>query len=144
MKVELYLNPDAAGYADFLEDMKEELSALKGLKYSEETAPAPPKTLTVEHDVLKFIFEHGGDALQLSIVLLQVIHAALERHHDKHPQKREAEERPIVVLQVGDQRLKYPASDKAERNFVERLKKGKRQTRKPNKRRSARKSRKKR
>src|SRR6185437_8683012 len=110
MKVELYLNPDAAGYADFLEDMKEELSALKGLKYSEETAPAPPKTLTVEHDVLKFIFEHGGDALQLSIVLLQVIHAALERHHDKHPQKREAEERPIVVLQVGDQRLKYPAS----------------------------------
>jgi hypothetical protein len=124
MRVELYLNPNEPGYVDFLEDLKEEFSALKGLKYKEETVPAPPKTLAVEHDILKFIFDHGDKAVNLSIALLQMIRAALERRNDRQPQKTESGAVPIAVLQVGDRQLKYPSSDQAERTFAERIKKG--------------------
>jgi len=143
MRVELYLNPDAPGYVDFLEDLKEEFSALKGLKYKEETIPAPPKTLSVEHDVLKFVFDHGDKAVNFSIALLQLIRAALERRRDQQPPKTETGAVPIAVLQVGDRQLKYPSSDQAERTFAERIKKGKVKVPKTKKNKSDRKKRKK-
>jgi hypothetical protein len=124
MRVELYLNPDAPGYVDFLEDLKEEFSALKGLKYKEETVPAPPKTLTVEHDVLKFIFDHGDKAANLAIALMQMIRAALERRRDQQTPKNVGSTIPIAILQVEDRQLKYPSSDQSERSFAERIKKG--------------------
>jgi hypothetical protein len=34
MEVELYVDPNAPGYIDFVEDLKSELAALKGLDYS--------------------------------------------------------------------------------------------------------------
>ncbi len=124
MRVELFLNRDAPGYVDFLEDLKEELSGLEGLKYIEEKVPAPPKTLS-EHEVVKFVFEHGGQLICLVTALIQLVRAASDRRTEQETPKKEPKDTPLAILSVGERQLKYPSSAQAERRFLEQVKKGK-------------------
>ena len=58
MQVELLLDPNSPNYRDIVDGLKEEFAALNGFEYKQVTEPAPPKTLVVDHNILKFIFEH--------------------------------------------------------------------------------------
>jgi hypothetical protein len=123
---ELILNPKASDYVDVVSDLEHEMRELKGLKYKQVEAPAPPKTLNLEHDIVKFIFEHGADAIKLVVTLLQLAQALVERRRkttDAEKSPRGDEE--LAVLKVDDRTLVLPASDRAQRNFLNAVHKGK-------------------
>jgi hypothetical protein len=123
MQVQLVFIPEAANYQELLEDLREELHALEGpqgLKYDEVTAKAPANVLSVEHDVVKFVFEHSGTLLTLVTTLLQLLRSASERRNI--PEKKDD---PPAVLVVGANTLKIPASPGAEKRFLNRIKQGK-------------------
>ena len=138
MKVEMYLNPKAPNYLEFLADFKTELDDLKGLDYKQVEVPAPPKTLNVEHDILKFMFEHGAETLKLVTVLVQLARAVVERRNkpEVDPKTKEGGE-PVAILKVDDRSIAFPASDNAERAFLKAVRKGK--TKKVKKKASAKK-----
>lgn len=126
MEIELLLNPKADYYVDFISDFENELRSLKGLKYKQTEAPAPPKTLNVVHDVVKLVFDHGADALRVVVVLLQLAQAVAERR--KRPEegkKGQGAKEPIAVLKVDDRTVTFPATDRAQRTLLEAVRKGK-------------------
>lgn len=118
MQVEVLLNPQDEFYSDFVADFKKEVRALKGLEYKETEAPAPPKTLNVEHDVVKFVFEHGVDALKLVTTLLQIGQAVSERIRKSKDEAKDKSDAPVAVLKVDDRTISFPASDNAQRNLL--------------------------
>src|SRR5690348_13822 len=85
MSIELYLNPKSEGYSVIQRDLRAELQALQSVTYVETKAPAPPKTLNVEGDVLKFLVDHapalGATAAAVTIVrgLLELVRAIVTR-----------------------------------------------------------------
>ena len=126
MKVEMYLNPKAPDYLEFLTDFKAELGELKGLEYKQTEVPAPPKTLNVEHDIFKFMFEHGVDTLKLVTVLVQLARAVFERRNKPEVDRKTKDDgEPVAILKVDDRSLAFPASDNAERAFLGAVRKGK-------------------
>lgn len=120
MQVQLVLNPEAPEYEQLVRDLREELAALKGLRYEEEEAPAPANVLSVEHDVVNFVFQHSGQILTLATALLQLARAISERRGIT--QRKEA---PPAVLVIGENSLSIPASPQAEKRFLGRIKQGK-------------------
>jgi hypothetical protein len=127
MQIELVLNPKAPEYAEFIADLEKEIRSLKGLEYKQIEAPAPPKTLNLEHDIVKLIFEHGADALKLIVVLLQLTQAVADRRKKKDDSTRTGKDasEPVAVLKVDDRTLPIPASDKAQRSLLDAVRKGK-------------------
>jgi len=126
MQIELIFDPKAPDYVDVVTDLEHEMRELKGLKYKQVEAPAPPKTLNLEHDIVKFVFEHGADAVKLIITLLQLGQAVIERRRkstDAEKSARSKEE--LAVLKVDDRTLALPAPDGAQRNFLKAIHKGK-------------------
>jgi len=120
VQVQLVFNPEAPDYQELIKDLREELHALDdlhGLKYSEETEPAPPNVLSVEHDVVKFVFDHSGPLITLVTTLLQLLRSSSERRNI--PREKGT---PPAVLIVGANTLEIPASTGAERRFLDRLK----------------------
>ena len=119
MQVELLLNPESAEHQELLKDLREELRALegiKGLKYDEVTAAAPANVLSVEHEVVKFVFEHSGALITLVTTLLQLLRASSEKRNI--PERKED---PPAVLVVGSKSLKIPASPGAEKRFLKQI-----------------------
>jgi hypothetical protein len=125
MRIELFLNPEAEGYVDFVQDLKEELGSLKGLKYEEELRSAPPKSLSIQHEAVKFLFEHGGKAIPLVTALMQLIRAVLERQRDRVSTPPGKDSLPLAVLKVDDRELKFPSSPPSERTFLKNVEAGK-------------------
>jgi hypothetical protein len=128
MQIEILLNPKSPNYADFIADLDHELHALKGLRYKQIEAPAPPKTLNLEHDIVKLIFEHGVDALKLVIALIQLTQAVADRR--KRPEAEGGKDRqevvePVAILKVDDRTIAFPASDRAQRGLLEAVRRGK-------------------
>src|ERR1019366_9032863 len=123
MQVQLVFNPEAPNYQELVKDLREELHAMEGLKdlkYDEVTAPAPANVLSVEHDVVKFVFTQSGALISLVTALLQWLRSASERRDI--PEKKDD---PPAVLVVGANTLVIPASPGAERRFLNRIKQGK-------------------
>jgi hypothetical protein len=122
MHIEILLNREAAEHQELVKDLRAELHVLegmKGLKYDEVTVPAPRNVLSVEHDVVKFAFEHSGSLIPLATALLQLLRASIER--------RKISERkgdPPAVLVAGAKTLKIPASPSAERRFLKQIGEG--------------------
>src|SRR5437879_10589428 len=105
MRIELLLNPEAAEHQELVKDLREELRVLEVmmvLKYDEVTVPAPPNVLSVEHDIVKFVFEHGGSLIPLATALLQLLRAISERRKISESKKGD----PPAVLVVGAKTLK--------------------------------------
>lgn len=126
MQIEILLNPKSPDYAEFVADLEEELRALKGLKYKQVEAPAPPKTLNFEHDIVKLIFEHGADALKLIVALIQLTQAVADRRKKGVEGKQQKESgEPAAILKVDDRTVAFPASDGAQRSLLEAVRKGK-------------------
>jgi leucyl aminopeptidase (aminopeptidase T) len=126
MQIELLLDPKAQNYADVIADLEHELRTLKGLEYKQVEAPAPPKTLNLEHDIVKLVFEHGADALRLIVVLLQLTQAVADRRKKPEEDQRGPEtDEPVAILKVDDRTVTFPASDKAQRNLLDAVRKGK-------------------
>jgi len=115
MTVELLLNPRAKGYKDLVEDLREELRALKGLQYSEETVPAPPNTLNVEYEIVKYVFHHPN-VITLATSVIQLVRAIAEKRNI-HPDK----ENPQAMIVAGDKQLKLPSPPASEKRFVDNL-----------------------
>jgi hypothetical protein len=126
VEIEILLNPKSPNYADFIADLDDELGALKGLKYKQVEAPAPPKTLNLEHDIVKLVFEHGADALKLVVALIQLTQAVADRR--KKPDDGKAGVRvddPVAVLKIDDRTIAFPASDRTQRSLIEAVRSGK-------------------
>lgn len=124
MEVKIVLDPQVEGYQELLGDLREELHALegvRGLKYEEATAPAPPNVLSVEHDVANFIVQQAGPLLLFATALLQILHSCLDRRNIA-----KQENHPPAVLVVGNMSLKVPASPGAEKRFLSRVEKARR------------------
>jgi hypothetical protein len=119
MKVELILNPQAAGYDQFQRELREELRALKKTSYKESSEPAPPKVLTVEHDVVKFAFEHPSESLGLAKALVELVRAVIERLGIK-AKKGE----PPAVLLAKKKSLPLPSTQGKERRFLDWIRRG--------------------
>jgi len=125
MQITIVVNPKAQGYTDFIEDLQNELRALNGLQYTQVEAPAPPKTLNLEHDIVKLVFDHGADAMKLIVALLQVTQAVADRW--KKPRETKGEQKdtePVAILTVDDRNLAFPASDKDQRNLLKAVRLG--------------------
>jgi hypothetical protein len=126
MQIEILLNPKAQNYAEVIADLEHELRELKGLRYKQIEAAAPPKTLNLEHDIVKLIFEHGADALRLIVVLLQLTQAVAERRKkSQEGETAKGKEEPVAILKVDDRTVAFPASDKSQRNLLEAVRSGK-------------------
>lgn len=126
MVIEMVINPKAEGYAEFVQDFEDELKELKGLTYKRVEVPAPPKSLGIEHDVVKLIFGHFDSAVRLVVALIQITQAVIERgKKPEEPPKKGEPGEPIAVLTVDDRNMPFPSSEKAQRNLVEAVKKGK-------------------
>ena len=112
MQVELLLDPNSSNYQDIVDGLKEEFAALEGLEYKQVTEPAPPRTLAVDHNILKFIFEHP-QTITLVTTVLQLTRSVIERVGAR-PKK----DQPQAVIIVGERNLKLPASPETERRFI--------------------------
>jgi hypothetical protein len=115
MKVELLLDPNSPEYQDIVDGLKDEFAALEGLEYTQVTEPAPPRTLAVDHNVLKFVFEHP-QTVNLVTALIQLTRSVIERIGVR-PKK----DVPQAVIVVKERSLKLPASPGTEKRFVSNL-----------------------
>lgn len=115
MRMELILDPDAGGYEDIRQTLEAEIAALEGVSYSKEMGEPPPKTLSLEHEVIKFIFQHP-DLVRLGTALVELVRSAINR-----TTSNVKKEKPIAVLVVGKNTLKIPSSPQTERRFLESL-----------------------
>lgn len=112
MKVELLLDPKSPNYQDIVDGLKEELAALEDLEYTQVTEPAPPRTLAVDHNILKFIFEHP-QTVKVVTALIQLTRSVIDRIGAR-PKK----EVPQAVIVVRDRALRLPAAPGTERRFL--------------------------
>ncbi len=119
MKVELILNPQAQGYDQIQHELREELRALKKTDYTEVSEPAPPKVLTVEQDVVKFVFEHPAETLGLARALVELVRALIERLNIK-PEKQQ----PPAIILVKKKHLPVPSSPGKEKRFLDWIRRG--------------------
>jgi hypothetical protein len=115
MKIELVLDPNSPGYQDVVDGLEEEFAALKGLDYEKVTEPAPPRTLAVDHNVLKFVFEHP-QVITLVTSVIQLTRSVIERIGA--PSKKDT---PQAVIVAGEKNLKLPASPATEKRFLSNL-----------------------
>jgi len=119
MKVELILNPEVEGYEQIQHELRQELSALKRTKYTEVSEPAPPRVLSVEHDVVKFVFEHPGDAFTMARGLVELAMAVLERLNVRAGK----EQLPVIIL-VKNKTLSLPSPQSRVKRFLDWIRKG--------------------
>lgn len=124
MSVELYLNPKSEGYSVIQRDLRAELQALQSLTYVETRAPAPPKTLNVEGDVLKFLVDNaqvlGATAATVTIArgLLELVRAIVTRRNVNTAAT------PPVTIVVNNISLEIPSTPQKEVRFLKRLEGG--------------------
>lgn len=115
MQIQLILDPNSANYQEIVDGLEEEFAALRGLEYTRVTEPAPPRTLAVDHNVLKFVFEHP-QVITLVTSVIQLTRSVIERIGVR-PQK----DTPQAVVVVGERSLKIPSSAATEKRFISAL-----------------------
>ena len=121
MKLELVLNPNTEGYKELMDGIKEELDALPDLEYEEVTAPAPPRTLAIDHNLVQLVLNHK-EIVVLATAVVQLARSVIERFGVTSKKKGE----PVAVVVVGKRSLKLPASGPTERRFISSLSRPKR------------------
>lgn len=119
MKVELIINPKAQGYDDFQHELREELRALKKIKYNEVSEPAPADVLAIEQDVVKFVFEHPAESLGLATALIELVRTVIERLNIKTKK-----ENPPAVILAKKKPLPLPSPPGKEKRFLDWIRHG--------------------
>jgi hypothetical protein len=72
--------------------------------------------LAVDHNILKFVFEHPS-TIQVATAIVQLVRAIVEKRNVKVDKKN-----PPAVIIANDKSLKIPASPQTEKKFVDDLK----------------------
>jgi hypothetical protein len=129
MPIELYLNPKAAGYDVLQRDLREELRSIKSVKYTESTVQAPPNTLNLEHDVVKFLIENGPalaaasatvGTLSGSVTLVKGVFELIRSIVDRRKIPTKAEVPPVTIV-VNGAALPLPSTPQKETRFLKTL-----------------------
>jgi len=114
MRIEVSLSPKATEFKNLQNDLSQEFGSLtkQGVQVSTRSVPPPAGTL-YEDQIIQFILEHGGDALQFATAIVELITAKLLMRKEKKDKK----DPPIVVV-VDDKRLDLPASSDKTKKFL--------------------------
>src|SRR5258708_33034426 len=75
--IEILVDPEAENYQQFHQGLEKEIGALN-VEYSRGRVQAPPKTLSVEHDIVQYVINHPA-ILKLLHCVIDLVRTALER-----------------------------------------------------------------
>lgn len=112
MKIEILVNPQAENYESFHQGLEKEIGALQGIEYSRAVVRAPETTLSVMHDVVRYVIDHP-EILRVLPYIIELVHTSLERW--KVPADKN---KPPAVIVVDGKSLKMPASTNSEKRFM--------------------------
>jgi len=114
--VELLLNVEAEGHDQIQRDLKAELDALGNLQYSQVKIPAPANVLSFEQEVVKFVFAHGEQVVDLTKALIELVTAVIVMRGIKTEKNN-----PPVIVVVDGKALPLPSVPRREADFVRML-----------------------
>lgn len=114
--VELLLNVEVEGHEQIQRDLKHELDALETLQYSQVKIPAPANVLSFEQEVVKFVFAHGEQVVELTKALIELVTAVIVMRGIKTEKKN-----PPVIVVVDGRALPLPSPPRREADFVRML-----------------------
>jgi hypothetical protein len=124
MKIEILINPKAENYEKFKQGLEKEIGALEGIEYSRATVKAPENTLSVMHDVSRYVIEHP-EVIKVLPYVIELVRTALDRWRVPSEKKE-----PPAVIIVDGRTLKMPTSTNSENKFIEAVREGKSNRRK--------------
>ena len=120
--IEVQINPGSAEHQRLETQLRENLSALKTIKFSTRTKPLPAGTLTPgAEQVVAFVIEHYDKLIPLTTAVITLITKILGRRPKPEARKTDtAEPKPVIII-FGKDRLSMPSSQEAQKRFLKRL-----------------------
>jgi hypothetical protein len=112
--IEILVDPEAENYQQFHQGLEKQIGALN-VEYSRGRVQAPPKTLSVEHDIVRYVINHP-EILKLLPYIIELVRTTLERWKVKADTKN-----PPAVIIVNGKTLKMPASPNSQKRFTDKV-----------------------
>lgn len=117
-ELEIFLDPENPQYADLVDGIQRNLSALETVEYRATKEQARPGTLHAGvAQVASFVVEHHDKIVEVAKFLIGAT-LQLLAYSRRKAEKREKRESPPVVIVLNGSKLELPASDKKVKEFL--------------------------
>lgn len=119
-KIEILIDPTNPAQSELTEGLRKSLNALETAKVEEKREKTATGTLSPGLDhVVSFVINHPDKAASLTAGILNLINNLL-RFRSNKPKEGEKEAKPVIIV-VNGERLSLPASDAAQKKFVNQI-----------------------